>query len=305
MRERWFLLGCLVVMGAGWGATLPLSKIAVSGDYRHVGVIFWQLLIGAVAMGAIQFARGRKLRLDRRALGIFVLIACIGTLFPNAASFEALLKLPACLFSILISMVPILAFPVALVMRNENFAWLRVFGLGMGLVGVILIVGPDASLPERAMVVFVPLALIAPSFYALEGNIVAKWGTDGMDGIEVLFGASFFGAILAFPLTLMTGTFINPLPPWGAPDFAIALSSILHVTVYAAYVWLVGRAGPIFAAQVAYLVTGFGVFWSMLVLGERYSIWVWFAMVVILSGVFLVQPRLREPLAETAETRQS
>ncbi|MDD9922709.1 MAG: EamA family transporter, partial [Boseongicola sp.] len=127
----------------------------------------------------------------------------------------------------------------------------------------------------------------------------------GIEGIEVLFGASFFGAILAFPLTLMTGTFINPLPPWGAPDFAIALSSILHVTVYAAYVWLVGRAGPIFAAQVAYLVTGFGVFWSMLVLGERYSIWVWFAMVVILSGVFLVQPRLREPLAETAETRQS
>jgi drug/metabolite transporter (DMT)-like permease len=38
--------------------------------------------------------------------------------------------------------------------------------------------------------------------------------------------------------------------------------------VYAGYVWLVGRAGAVFAAQVAYLVTLFGVFWAMLILGE-------------------------------------
>lgn len=33
----------LILMGAGWGATQPLSKIAVSEGYRHFGIIVWQL----------------------------------------------------------------------------------------------------------------------------------------------------------------------------------------------------------------------------------------------------------------------
>ncbi|MGI9391480.1 MAG: DMT family transporter [Boseongicola sp.] len=302
MSERTFLLACLALMGAGWGLTLPLAKIAVSEGYRHIGLIFWQMLIGAAVMGVVQILRGRKFAIGRAQLQIFVLIAMIGTILPNSASYEAARHLPAGLISILLSLVPLIAFPIALAMGNERFALIRLFGLGLGLVGVLFIVGPEASLPERAMIVFVPLALVAPAFYAVEGNVVAKWGTAGLDSIDVLFGASIFGALVTLPLSVATGTFIDPRPPWGAPDLALVLSSFFHVLVYAAYVWMVGRAGPIFAVQVSYLVTGFGVFWSMLILGETYSAWVWAAMVLILSGVFLVLPRPRESLAAEQES---
>jgi len=302
VTERVFLLACLTLMGAGWGLTLPLAKIAVSEGYRHIGLIFWQLLIGAVVMGVIQIARGRRFAVRAPQIRVFIIIALIGTVLPNSASYEAARYLPAGLISILLSLVPLIAFPVALAMGNEQFALVRLVGLGFGLLGVLLIVGPDASLPERAMIVFIPLALVAPTFYAIEGNVVAKWGTAGLDGIDVLFGASIFGALLALPLALATGTFIDPRPPWGAPDGALVLSSIIHVLVYASYVWMVGRAGPLFAVQVSYLVTGFGVIWSMLILGEMYSVWVWAAMVLILSGVFLVLPRPREGLAATPES---
>ena len=46
---------------------------------------------------------------------------------------------------------------------------------------------------------------------------------------------------------------------------------MLNVLAYSGYVWLVAHAGSVFASQIAYLVTGFGVVWSMLLLGERYS----------------------------------
>jgi drug/metabolite transporter (DMT)-like permease len=65
---------------------------------------------------------------------------------------------------------------------------------------------------------------------------------------------------------------------------------VLNALAYAGYVWLVGRAGSLFASQVAYLVTGFGVLWSMILLGERYSAWVWAAFALMLVGVALVQP---------------
>ncbi len=305
MKERFYLIGILILMGAGWGATQPMAKIAVSAGYRHFGLVFWQLAIGATFLTVVQIIRNRKLRTDRRAMSVYVLIALIGTVLPNSASYEAITHLPSGLISILLSLVPMFAFPIALLLGNETFDPKRFAGLFLGLVGVLIIVAPEASLPERAMIVFIPLALIAPLFYGLEGNIVAKWGTDGLGAIALLHGASIVGTMIALPLALFSGQWINPLPPYGLPDLAILGSGLVHATVYTTYVWMVGRAGAVFAVQVSYLVTAFGVGWAILLLGESYSSWVWAAMAIILSGVFLVQPRPRDPLAETDETRQT
>jgi drug/metabolite transporter (DMT)-like permease len=305
-RRTVFLLAMLCVMGAGWGLTQPLSKIAVSGGYRHFGLVFWQLAIGAVLLAAVLSAlrggRWPRLRTDRAALRVYVIVALIGTVLPNSASYEAIRHLPSGLISILLSLVPMFAFPIALILGNERFEPVRFAGLAVGLAGVLLIVAPEASLPERAMVAFIPLALIAPFFYGLEGNVVARWGTSGLSAVEVLYGASVVGAVIALPLALASGQFIDPRPPWEAPDIALLGAAAIHVVVYTAYVWMVGVAGPVFAVQVSYLVTGFGVLWAMWLLGESYSGWVWGAMALILTGVFLVQPRAREALAEPGET---
>jgi drug/metabolite transporter (DMT)-like permease len=127
--------------------------------------------------------------------------------------------------------------------------------------------------------------------YGLEGNVVARWGTYGADAVQVLLGASLVGAVMVLPLALLSGQFIDPRGPWGRPDLALMASSCVHAVVYTSYVWLVGRAGSVFAAQVSYIVTVAGVGWAMVLLGERYSGGVWLAMLFLLAGVFLVQPR--------------
>ena len=287
----------LLIIGAGWGITSPLSKIAVSTGHQPLGLVFWQMVIGAVLLGAIVFVRGGRLALGRRQITLYLAIAFLGTILPNAASYRAAAHLPAGVMSIVIAMVPMFAFPIALALGQDRFSIARVVGLGLGLGGVALLVGPEASLPDRAMVAFIPLALIAPFFYGLEGNFVGKFGTAGLDPIEVLFGASVFGAVLSFPLALGFGHWLNPLGGFGAPESALVLSSIVHALVYAGYVWLVGRAGAVFAAQVSYLVTIFGVGWAMLILDEAYSGYIWGALGLMLLGMFLVQPRDREEVA--------
>lgn len=292
--------------------TQPLSKIAVSAGYRYFGLVFWQLALGALAIAMLRSVRWTRdpktqtlrpalrfpaLRTDLPALRVYVVIAMLGTVLPNSASYEAIRHLPSGLVSILLSLVPMFAFPFALALGNEKFEGLRFGGLLLGLVGVLLIVAPDASLPDRAMVIFIPLAMIAPLFYGLEGNVVARWGTAGLSAIEVLYGASLVGACIALPLALLSGHFIDLRPPWGVPEAAIFLAAMIHVVVYTGYVWMVGAAGPVFAVQVSYLVTGFGVIWAMLILGESYSGWIWGAMGLILAGAFLVQPRPKAELA--------
>jgi drug/metabolite transporter (DMT)-like permease len=295
-----FNYGILLAMGASWGFTVPLYKIAVSSGHGEYGLVFWQLVIGAALMGALTLVRRTRMPMGWRTLKICVLIALIGTIIPDVASYRAIVHLPAGVISILLSMVPMIAFPIALGLGLERFNLRRFVGLMAGLLGVLLLVVPKASLPEVAMLAWIPLAMLAPLCYAFESNYVAKWGIGAMDPVQVLFGASLVGAMITLPLALGSGQFISPVRVWAAPEWALLVSSAIHVVVYATYVWLVGRAGAVFTVQVSYLVTGFGVGWAMFILGESYSRYIWAALALVLTGVFLVQPRRQETLAPGA-----
>ena len=290
---RLSLVGILLLLGIGWGSTQSLGKLAVSSGHQHFGLIFWQLVIGAVLLGAVNGLRRRSFAITAAGLRFAVVIALIGTLIPNSTFYMSVAHLPGGVMSILISTVPLLSFPLALLLGMDRFSARRLLGLCFGLVGVALIALPQSSLPSPEMVAWLPVAMIGPLFYALEGNIVAKWGTAGLDAVQAMFWASLVGAVMALPLTLLSGHWINPLPPYGVPELALIASSCVHALVYAAYVWLAARAGAVFAAQTAYFVTGSGVLWAMLLLGERFSGWVWAALAVMLVGLFLVQPRQR------------
>ena len=285
---RW--LAILLAIGVGWGLTQPLAKIAVSEGYEPLGLIFWQLVIGAVFLFGLRVATGKSVALPMDKLWFFTLIACLGTLIPNSFSYRAAAELPSGVMSIVISLVPMFAFPIALALGVDRFNWKRLGGLVAGLVGVIILAEP-AALPDPAMVAFLPIAVVGPLCYALEGNVVAKWGMHGLGAGHVLYGASVIGAVLALPLALGSGQFIDPRTHWNGPEYALVLSSVIHVCVYTAYVWLVSRAGSVFAAQVSYVVTGSGVLWAMVLLRETYSLWVWLALALILVGMTLVRPR--------------
>lgn len=290
MSKLW-LWGCLMLLGAGWGLATPLTKIAVTAGYRPFGLIFWQLMIAASLLGLLRIKQGRGFALPRADLWFCGAIALIGTIIPNTASYGAAAHLPAGVMAVILAFVPIFAFPLALFMRLETVSWLRGLGLVAGGAGVVLLVQPEAVAWAPGALWWVPIALLAPFFYGLEGNVVAKWGPVSLSATDVLFYASLIGVIFAAPLAIFTGQFISPFTTWGAAEGAIVLGGLIHVVVYSGYVWLVRAAGSVFAAQVAYLVTAFGVGWSMLLLNESYGGFFWGALVIILSAVLLVRPK--------------
>ena len=97
--------------------------------------------------------------------------------------------------------------------------------------------------------------------------------------------------LLTLPLTLGMGQWINPFVSFGLAEWSLVATATIHALAYATYVWIAGAAGAVFAAQTAYIVTGSGIVWAMLLLGERYSGWVWAALGAMMVGVLLVQPR--------------
>jgi drug/metabolite transporter (DMT)-like permease len=297
-HSRWFYVLILLWVGIGWGSTQPLGKIATETGHGPFGLIFWQQVVCVIVLGLIAAIRRKGLVFTRGALQFYGVVAVLGTLIPNATFYISISRLPSGIMSILISTIPLIAFPLALALGMDRFTLRRMAGLLLGLLGVVLIALPGASLPDAAMAAFLPLAMVGPLFYALEATYVARMGTQGMDALQAMFGACLVGLVLCLPVTLMMGQFYSPLP-LGRDDAALALSSALHGLLYATYVWLAARAGSVFASQSSYLVTGSGVIWAMLVLGERFSPMVWLALVVMLAGVALVQPR-RRPVVQDA-----
>lgn len=296
------LIAVLVTLGMGWGLTQPLGKISTTGGAMPFGLIFWQLVICVLVLGAISLPRGKGLVFRRANLRFYGIVAVLGTLVPNATFYLSVARLPSGIMSTIISAVPVIAFPIALLLGMERFTWSRLAGLALGLAAVGLIAAPGAVLPDPAMVAFLPVAMIGPLCYALEGLYVARYGTVGMDPVQAMFGASVAGLVLCLPVAVVTGQMYNPLADFGQDDLALIGSSAIHGLMYAGYVWLAARAGAVFASQCSYIVTGAGIFWAMALLGERFSPTLWLSLVLLLCGVALVSPRERVGAAKATPT---
>ena len=273
--------------------TQPLTKIAVSGGYQPLGMIFWQMLISVLVLGVINMLRRRPLPLDRRVIGFYIAFALIGTVIPNAASYKAYTVLPSGIMSLLLSLIPIMAFPIALIFGLDRFSIKRMAGLSLGLFAILMIIGVPDALPNAGMLAFIPLGLIPSLMYAFEGNFVARFGTGGAGPLQLLLGASIAGVVITGPIAFGTGQWINPIHVWGIADFALIASALIHTLVYTLYVMIVRNYGPVFSVQVSYVVTASGLGWAMLILGERYSGPIWLALAVMFVGIYLVSPDLK------------
>ena len=276
----------LILMGAAWGLSIPLTKITVSTGYGQFGLIFWQFVIAVIVLGFVLIVRRKRPLFERKTIFLFIVLALLGTIFPNSASYVATYYLPASFIAILIATVPMFSFPIAMLMGLEKKDFRRISGLFIGLIGVIILTGPEASFPDRHLLIFIPLALLAPFFYAIEGNYVDKYGTAGQDPIQTFTGASILGTFLILPVTISTGQWIDPLQPWPKENYTHVASSCCHAFAYCAYVWLVSRAGAVFTAQVAYFVTAWGVAWSILILGEETSRYLWLSVAFMFLECF-------------------
>ena len=283
----------LLFIGISWGLTQPLIKIAVSGGYKPLGMIFWQMLISVAVLGVINMVRRRPLPFDRRVISFYIAFALIGTIIPNAASYKAYTVLPSGIMSLLLSLIPMMAFPIALVLGLDRFSVKRTAGLSLGLLAVLLIIGVPDALPNSAMLAFIPLGLLASLMYAFEGNFVARFGTGGAGPLQLLLGASIVGAAITGPIAWGTGQWINPIHVWNMADLALIASALIHTLVYTLYVMIVRSYGPIFSVQVSYIVTAAGLGWAMLILGERYSGPIWLALGIMFVGIYLVSPDMK------------
>ena len=297
MTTRFNLTIILLIVGVSWGLTAPLSKIAVSTGHHYLGLLIWQIIIMILSLGLIQIFRKKKLPLNLNCFWRYVLVALLGTILPNSIMYKAYFHLQSGIMSILVSIVPMIAFLLVLVLQMEKFEIRRFLGVLFGIFAIILIVFPKLDLGYIGEVGWILLALLSPLCYAIEGVWINKIGIAKLDPIEVILGASILGFFILMPIVALNGYWITPYRVWGPAEFAITASSLIHSLIYISYIWLIGKAGVIFASQVSYIYTASGIGFSIILLGEGYSLFVWAAVILMLMGLMMVMPSRRSSLS--------
>ena len=284
------LWAAAVAVGVAWGGSQLLSKIAISTGHDPAGVTLVEAALAAAITSVACLLRGRRLPLSRAAVLFYLACGLFGSALPGTLNYTTLQYLPVGVVSILVAAVPMLTMLIGAATGSERLSAVRCLGIALGAGAVVMIALPDAAVPGVGQALWVMLGLAVALSYAIENTIIDIAAPPGADALTLMTGMSWAAFAMLVPLVWMRDGWVD-LAPMGVAERAILGVAVVHLVCYTSFVWLVKAAGPVFAAQIGYVVTISAVLWGMAVLGERHAGPVWLSLALMLAGMALVQPR--------------
>lgn len=278
----------LIACGTVWGVSFSLIKVLVGFGAHPLALTMIAGFLGGILLLAWCAIRRRGIPLSRAHLVFYVVAGILGSVFPSAALYGSAPHLPAGLLAILTGLSPLMTYLLVLAMRIEGFNPYRFGGLFLGLAAVFVIVVPAEGLPASATVGWVLVAMAAAASYACEDVYIAlnrpRWG----DSAAIVCGMMFASGVVLLPVAWAGGMWGPLIAQWsGILPWAVGTAAV-NVVSYVLFLELIRRAGPVYAAQTAYVITATGVAWGMVLFGERHSVWIWSAVAMLFAGLILV-----------------
>jgi len=281
----------LIATGTVWGLSFSLTKLATNTGAEVLGIAFWQTLLSGVFLLIYALIRNGSLGIRRHHFGLILVIALSGVLLPGIIFYSASRYVQPGILSIADTLVPMLTYGMALLIRLEKVSYIKLSGLLAGAIGILLLVLPESSLPNERAVFWVLMSCFGAASYALENLIIDRYHPEDLGPIRISVGMNLVAALILLPLAIYFEHLFIPHFPPGQLEWSILGIAMISAVAYSSFVFLIVSAGPVFASQVGYMVTLSGVFWGIIIFDDRYSASVWLALMVMLVGLTLVRPR--------------
>jgi drug/metabolite transporter (DMT)-like permease len=282
-----------VAMGLIWGSSFLFMKVALRGI--SFGQLAWSReILGALTLGVVMLVLRQRLPRDRVVWLPFVVIALTNAVIPHLLFAWAEQYVSSSLGSIYNSLTPIAtALMATLIFRVERLAGSQVVGVVVGIVGVLLIIGPwrYAALTGDLAGQIACLIAATPYGFAI-GYLRTFISHRPIPGTTVAF--MNVGTSAAILLLLTPFLAIGPvrLDPW----IVVCVLLLGGLGTGVAYLWSVNvlRAwGPTGQSTVTYVIPVVGVVLGVAVLGETLSWNEPVGAAIVLLGILLAQGRIR------------
>ena len=281
----------LLVIGALWGLIPSLSRIVMMDALNPFGIVFWTLGFSAMIMIGISVVTGRYPGRSRSDLIRYASIGLIGGTLPQITLFWIAENVPAMIISMVLAVESFIVFAVAAVIGLEAPNLKRFIGLSLGLASVLLVMLPGANALGGGSWLWILAALLVPLCYAVEGLLIAAMPSTGDDAIGTTTGIVVASALIAMPLAIFSGSYIPVNELIKGFGWAFLLVAALSSTSMVLSVLAIRTTGAVFTSQVGYATTAGGIIWSITLLNEQMTGWIFAAVASLISGVALVMPK--------------
>jgi drug/metabolite transporter (DMT)-like permease len=281
----------LLALASVWGGSFFFAEIALT-EVPPLTItlhrVFWAapLLLIVVRIAGIPLPR------DPRIWGAYLVMGALNNAIPFSLIFWGQSQIDSGLASILNGTTAMFGAVVAgLLLKDEPLTPNKLAGAGLGLIGVGLIMGPDALLGFN-LANLAQLAILAGS---LSYAVASVWGKVTLAAQPPLMNACGMvigSTVLMIPIVLVVD---------GPPSFALSpsvwsallgLSCLSTVLAYGLYFAILKRAGAATLMLVTLLIPPFAIALGAAFLGERLPSSAWIGFAVIAAGFAVTDGRL-------------
>jgi drug/metabolite transporter (DMT)-like permease len=285
--KEWFLLALLSLL---WGGSFTFNEVILR-ELQPFTMVFSRSIIAAGILWVIVYVTGKKMPKTPEVWGSFMVMGILNNLVPFSLIVWGQSHIDSGLASILNATTPLFSVVLAhFLTKEEKITINRLAGVLMGLIGVAILVGPEALRGMQAQGLAQIAILAASCSYALAGIFGHRF--QRMDPIIPATGMLTCTGILVLPLVL----FIDKPQSLGFATLtwgSLLGQAILSTAIaYLIYFRILKTAGATNALLVTLLIPISALLLGLLVLGEAVG-WALFAgMGLIFLGLILVDGRL-------------
>lgn len=285
--KHWALLFYLVVF---WGFAFGLIAMALE-VFHPVALVWGRLTLGAMVMTCVLVYKRLSLPTDPVWLLRLLVLSVTGNVLPFVLIAWAEQHVASGEVGLLMALMPITTLVMGhYFLTHEKFTRQRMIGVFLGLAGVTLLLGDDWWIYGGELRLSGQLVTLLATFCYAANGIYAK-RLPPIDPVVLSAGSLSVGSIilLAPAIWIQDWSYSFVVPSaW----FALFILGTMATGVATwVYFIVVGEVGPGFLSTINYLIPGVAFLVGIAVLGEAAGWPQYTALMLVLSGVWLIQPR--------------
>jgi len=284
--------GMLIGLSMIWGGSFFFNKILL-GAMEPLSVMLGRAGFAAIALLLYLYLSGGKLPRSPAMWRAFAVMSVFNNLIPFSLILWGQQFIGVGLAAILNATTPLFAVLIGHALGQERMSARRLLGVGVGLGGVVVMVGPDVLARGLGSEALAQLAVLGAAVgYAIAAVYGRRYATLGLTPRVAAAGQLLVTTLVGIPLVAIVDQ------PWNLPmpgiEHWITMAALALVSTafgYIIFFRLLSGAGAVSTSLVTMLVPVSALLLGTLFLGEVLTLRQGAGMAVILIGLLIVDGR--------------
>lgn len=288
--REWALLILLSII---WGGSFFFVEILVD-HLPPLTIVNVRVAVAALFLWFIVLGRKIPIPKTAKAWSALFIVGLINNAVPFSLLTYGQTQIESGLASIFNAMTPLFTVIIAgAFLADEKMSGGKILGVLIGLVGAVVLIGPEALKGMTGAAWGQLACLFAALSYAVAGVFARRFKEMNISPLVIATGQVSTAALLLLPLTLsIDKPWALPVPGALAIGSLLALSIVCTVIAYLIYFRLIATAGAVNASLVTFLIPVSAVALGVAFLGEGFSAIEILGMVLIFIGLIVMDGRL-------------